>query len=72
MHDAGLMPAREITGRNMMPDAHQLEPFLGGFPALAAEISIRPETQVFSLDQANQALLELKERKIRGAKVPAL
>ena len=39
------------------------------FLALAAEIPIRPEIQEFKLEEANQALLELKERKIRGAKV---
>ncbi|MBA4394359.1 MAG: alcohol dehydrogenase [Desulfobacca sp.] len=37
--------------------------------ALAAEIPIRPEVQEYRLEEANQALLELKERKIRGAKV---
>lgn len=39
------------------------------FLELAAEIPIRPETQVFALDGANRALVELKERRIRGAKV---
>lgn len=39
------------------------------FLELAAEIPIRPEIQEFGLHQANAALLELKERKIRGAKV---
>jgi propanol-preferring alcohol dehydrogenase len=39
------------------------------FLALAAEIPIRPEVKAFALEQANDALLELKERKIRGAKV---
>jgi propanol-preferring alcohol dehydrogenase len=39
------------------------------FLELAAEIPIKPEVQLFSLEQANQALLELKRRKIRGAKV---
>lgn len=39
------------------------------FLALAAEIPILPEIQEFKLEEANQALLELKERKIRGAKV---
>ncbi|MDZ7330756.1 MAG: zinc-dependent alcohol dehydrogenase family protein [candidate division KSB1 bacterium] len=39
------------------------------FLKLAAEIPIKPEIQCYSLDQANQALLELKQRKIRGAKV---
>jgi propanol-preferring alcohol dehydrogenase len=39
------------------------------FLALAAAIPIRPEVQEFSLAEANKALVELKEAKIRGAKV---
>ncbi|MBW2607185.1 MAG: zinc-dependent alcohol dehydrogenase family protein [Deltaproteobacteria bacterium] len=39
------------------------------FLELAAKIPIKPEIQEFSLEEANTALLELKERKIRGAKV---
>ena len=39
------------------------------FLKLAAEIPIRPETEVYSLEDANRALVELKQRKIRGAKV---
>ncbi len=39
------------------------------FLALAAEIPIKPEIQEYELEDANKALLELKERKIRGAKV---
>jgi propanol-preferring alcohol dehydrogenase len=39
------------------------------FLALAAEIPIRPEIQEYRLDEANRALLELRDRKIRGAKV---
>jgi propanol-preferring alcohol dehydrogenase len=39
------------------------------FLDLAARIPIRPEVQIYPLEQANQALLELKQRKIRGAKV---
>ena len=40
-----------------------------GFLELAAEMSIRPEVQVFALEEANEALAELKASKIRGAKV---
>jgi propanol-preferring alcohol dehydrogenase len=36
---------------------------------LAAEIPIRPEVEEHALEDANKALLEIKERKIRGAKV---
>ncbi len=39
------------------------------FLELASLIPIRPEVQEFSLEEANKALVELKERKIRGAKV---
>jgi propanol-preferring alcohol dehydrogenase len=39
------------------------------FLAEAAEIPIHPEVQEFPLEAANQALRELKQRKIRGAKV---
>jgi propanol-preferring alcohol dehydrogenase len=39
------------------------------FLKLAAEISIKPEIQEYALEDANTALLELKERKVRGAKV---
>ena len=39
------------------------------FLALAAAIPLHPEVQEYKLEDANTALLELKERKIRGAKV---
>jgi propanol-preferring alcohol dehydrogenase len=39
------------------------------FLKLAAEIPILPEIQEYKLSEANTALIELKERKIRGAKV---
>jgi propanol-preferring alcohol dehydrogenase len=39
------------------------------FLELAAEIPIKPEVQEFTLEEANKALVELKTRKIRGAKV---
>ncbi len=39
------------------------------FLQLAAEIPIKPEYQTYPLEEANKALMELKERKIRGAKV---
>jgi propanol-preferring alcohol dehydrogenase len=42
---------------------------VSGFLELAAEMSIKPEVQVFALEEANEALAELKARKIRGAKV---
>jgi len=42
---------------------------VGEFLDLAADIPIKPETERFALDDANRALVELKQRKIRGAKV---
>lgn len=39
------------------------------FLDLAAQIGIKPEYQEFRLEEANKALLELKNRKIKGAKV---
>jgi len=39
------------------------------FLQIAAQIPIVPETQLYPLEEANRALLELKQRKIRGAKV---
>ncbi|MDH4207130.1 MAG: alcohol dehydrogenase, partial [Desulfobacteraceae bacterium] len=39
------------------------------FIKLAAQIPIIPEIEEYPLESANKALLELKERKIRGAKV---
>jgi propanol-preferring alcohol dehydrogenase len=39
------------------------------FLELAAQIPIRPEVEEFSLAEANRAVMELKNRKIRGAKV---
>jgi propanol-preferring alcohol dehydrogenase len=40
-----------------------------GFLQLAAEIPLRPELQTYPLEEANRALVELKQRRIRGAKV---
>ena len=39
------------------------------FLDLASRIPIKPDVEIFALEKANQALVELKERKIRGAKV---
>ena len=39
------------------------------FLELAAEAGIRPEYQEYALENANQALVELRQGKIRGAKV---
>jgi propanol-preferring alcohol dehydrogenase len=39
------------------------------FLEIAAKIPIKPEVQVFALEEANKALVELRIKKIRGAKV---
>jgi propanol-preferring alcohol dehydrogenase len=39
------------------------------FLEIAKEIPIRPEIQIFNLEDANKALLEIKGGKIKGAKV---
>ena len=39
------------------------------FLTLAAELPLKPEFQEYELEEANTALMELKSRKIRGAKV---
>lgn len=44
---------------------HDLRRFL----PLAAEIPLRPEVQMYRLEDANQALVELKRGPVRGAKV---
>jgi propanol-preferring alcohol dehydrogenase len=42
---------------------------IGEFLRIAAEIPIRPTVQEYQLEEANRALAELKQGKIRGAKV---
>jgi propanol-preferring alcohol dehydrogenase len=42
---------------------------IGEFLELAGNIPIRPETEIYQLEEANKALFELKDGKIRGAKV---
>ncbi|MDD5579763.1 MAG: zinc-dependent alcohol dehydrogenase family protein [Methylobacter sp.] len=39
------------------------------FLKLAADMPLKPEVQLFALEQANEALIELKAGKIRGVKV---
>jgi propanol-preferring alcohol dehydrogenase len=49
--------------------ANVTRPDVTEFLLLAAEIPIRPEVQLYPLERANEALLDLKNRKIRGSKV---
>jgi len=51
------------------PLVEALKNLAPGVLQLAAEIPIEPEVEVFALEEANQALLQLKQRRIRGAKV---
>jgi len=39
------------------------------FLQLAADIPIKPELEIYPFDQANDALLDLKQKHVRGAKV---
>lgn len=39
------------------------------FLRLAAEIPLKPEVQEYALADANQALVDLKRKHVRGAKV---
>lgn len=39
------------------------------FLGIAAAMRLKPEVELYSLEDANQALLDLKRRRIRGAKV---
>jgi propanol-preferring alcohol dehydrogenase len=42
---------------------------VGEFLELAAAMHVRPEIEEYTLAEANQALVEVKQRRIRGAKV---
>lgn len=39
------------------------------FIRIAAKMPFRPEVETYSFDRANQAIIDIKERKIKGAKV---
>lgn len=55
--------------RQMVSVANVSRKDIREFLELAAQIPIRPQVQEFPLEHANAALRELKQRKIRGAKV---
>lgn len=42
------------------------------FIRIAAEMSLRPEVEIYSFENANQAIMDIKKRKIKGAKVLVL
>jgi propanol-preferring alcohol dehydrogenase len=42
------------------------------FIRIAAEMSLKPETEIYPFKAANQAILDIKQRRIKGAKVLVL
>jgi len=62
-------PAHLWMEKEMKSVANVTRADVAEFLDLAAEIPIKPEVEIYSLEEANRALLEIKERKIRGAKV---
>ena len=63
-YDAHLWMEREIKSV-----ANVSRQDVAEFLALAAEMGIRPAVQEFALENANQALMELRTRQVHGAKV---
>ena len=55
--------------KNIQSVANVTRKDVTGFLELAGKIAIKPEVQEYPLEQANEALFELKQGKIRGAKV---
>ena len=62
-------PAHLWMEREIKSVANVARQDVSEFLTLAAEIPIVPEVQEYALEDANRALVELKARKIRGAKV---
>jgi propanol-preferring alcohol dehydrogenase len=42
------------------------------FVRIAAEIPLKPEVEIYAFENANQAIMDIKKRKIKGAKVLVL
>jgi propanol-preferring alcohol dehydrogenase len=57
-HEKEIKSVANVTRRDVREFLH-----------LAAEIPLKPETETYGLAEANRALMELKQRHIRGAKV---
>ena len=73
-HDKGSLQSLDYAGdlwmeREIKSVANVARSDVSEFLELAAEIPIRPEVQEYPMEDANVALQELKNRKIRGAKV---
>lgn len=62
-------PAHLWLEKEIKSVANVIRSDVSEFLHLAAEIPIIPEVQEYALTDANRALLEIKEKKIRGAKV---
>ncbi|MGO9147906.1 MAG: zinc-dependent alcohol dehydrogenase family protein [Desulfomonilia bacterium] len=62
-------PVHLWMGKEIKSVANVTRADISEFLKLASEIPIRPEVREYPLEEANTALLELKQRKIRGAKV---
>jgi propanol-preferring alcohol dehydrogenase len=63
------MPVPVPSEKEVKSVANVARADIGEFLRLAAEIPISPEVQESPLEDANRALVELKRRRIRGAKV---
>lgn len=42
------------------------------FIRIAAEMPFKPEVELYPFEEANQAIMDIKQRKIKGAKVLVL
>jgi propanol-preferring alcohol dehydrogenase len=42
------------------------------FIRTAAEMSLKPETEIYPFEDANRAIMDIKQRRIKGAKVLVL
>jgi len=62
-------PAHLWLEKEIKSVANMTRADIKAFLELAAGIPLLPEVQEYALADANRALVELKERKIRGAKV---
>lgn len=52
--------------------ANVTSPDVKEFIRLAAEMPFNPEVEIYSFEKANQAIMDIKQRKIKGAKVLVL
>ncbi|MCD6561662.1 MAG: hypothetical protein J7L16_07895 [Deltaproteobacteria bacterium] len=62
-------PAHRRLKKEIKSVANVARRDISEFPEPAASIPLKPVVQEFKFENANRALVELKERKIRGTKV---